>query len=289
MHAAALQRSIRLQRLLVMQSLWGMSRLAAGEEPAVEAQIARLHEAGFDGAGVRCMERGFVARAAAELRARGLAWQAQCLPRAEGEMAPLLDLAQEHGAANVNVIAYLPPAPPAAQAAIIGRWMEEAEARGVTLLVETHRATATNGLEDTVALLDALPRLRLTADLSHHVVGRSLKPPVPEEVAAMLGRVLACADALHLRIGTSEQVQVAPGWPQHAAWRESFAGWWRAVLRRCRAAGAPREVVALVELGPPPFAITGADGAELSDRWADALALRDLVRDLWDEEGETGG
>ena len=38
----------------------------------------------------------------------------------------------------------------------------------------------------------------------------------------------------------------------------------------------------LCELGPPPYAITGPDGAELSDRWQDALVMKDMIRKLWD-------
>lgn len=269
-----------------MQSLWGMSRLGPGEEPSVEAKVARLHEAGFDGAGVRCMDRDFVARAAAALGARGLSWQAQCLPRAAEELAPMLDLAAGFGAAEVNVIAYLPPAPAAAQAGVIARWLEEAASRGLRLLLETHRGTATNGVGETLALLDLLPGLRLTADLSHHIVGGGIKLPLSADTAPRLGRILARADALHLRVGTSEQVQVPPGWPSSAAWREAFRGWWREVLARRAAEGGA--TVALVELGPPPFAPTGPDGAELSDRWADALALRDLARGLWNGIRETG-
>ncbi len=276
-----------MQRLLVMQSLWGMSGLGPGADPPVEEQVARLHAAGFDGAGVRCAEPAFVSRAARELQGRGLAWQAQCLPRGPDELAPMLDLAARFGATNVNVLAYLPRAPAARHAEVLARWMAEAEARGLLLLCETHRATATNGLAETVALLDLLPGLRLTADLSHLVVGGEVKLPVAPDTAAPLERVLGHADALHLRIGTAEQVQVAPGWPQHAAYREAFSGWWSRVLTRRRAAGSPGEVVTLVELGPPPYAITGADGAELSDRWHDALALRDLIGQLWRNAGET--
>ena len=38
----------------------------------------------------------------------------------------------------------------------------------------------------------------------------------------------------------------------------------------------------LCELGPAPYAITGPDGAELSDRWQDALVMKDMIRKLWD-------
>jgi hypothetical protein len=36
------------------------------------------------------------------------------------------------------------------------------------------------------------------------------------------------------------------------------------------------------ELGPPQwYAITGPDGEELSDRWQEALDMKELVRSIW--------
>jgi hypothetical protein len=37
----------------------------------------------------------------------------------------------------------------------------------------------------------------------------------------------------------------------------------------------------LCELGPKEYAMTGPDGYELSDRWQEALMLKDMARDLW--------
>jgi len=37
----------------------------------------------------------------------------------------------------------------------------------------------------------------------------------------------------------------------------------------------------LCELGPAEYAMTGADGYELSDRWAEAQQMKDGVKNLW--------
>jgi hypothetical protein len=59
-------------------------------------------------------------------------------------------------------------------------------------------------------------------------------------------------------------------------------GWWEYAIRSWRRRAAPDAVLTfLCELGPPPYAITGPDGLELSDRWQDALALKAMIRTLW--------
>lgn len=37
------------------------------------------------------------------------------------------------------------------------------------------------------------------------------------------------------------------------------------------------------ELGPKPYAIIGPDGNDLSDRWQDAVLMREQVRRVWNE------
>jgi hypothetical protein len=42
-------------------------------------------------------------------------------------------------------------------------------------------------------------------------------------------------------------------------------------------------LIFLCELGPPSYAITDADGKELSDRWHEALEIRSRVQGIWQE------
>ena len=49
------------------------------------------------------------------------------------------------------------------------------------------------------------------------------------------------------------------------------------------------ELVFLCELGPPPYAMTDANQRELSDRWAEALTIRDWVRESWTRSGPLPG
>ena len=39
----------------------------------------------------------------------------------------------------------------------------------------------------------------------------------------------------------------------------------------------------LVELGPPPYAITDGNQRELSDRWQEGLQIKSLVEQIWQD------
>lgn len=59
-----------------------------------------------------------------------------------------------------------------------------------------------------------------------------------------------------------------PGLPERStAWRQRSAG--------------DATLIFLCELGPPPYAITDAQGAELSDRWREALTIKAWVEAIW--------
>jgi hypothetical protein len=89
--------------------------------------------------------------------------------------------------------------------------------------------------------------------------------------------------ALHGRVASREQIQVQISFPRHREWLELFLGWWEYAIRSWRKRAAPDATMTfLSELGPPEYAMTGANGFELSDRWQEALSMKTLVRQLWD-------
>ena len=58
--------------------------------------------------------------------------------------------------------------------------------------------------------------------------------------------------------------------------------WWAYGLRSWRRRAAPGDSLTFTcELGLKPYAISGADGNDLSDRWAEAKLLKARIEALW--------
>ena len=137
-------------------------------------------------------------------------------------------------------------------------------------------------------MLEAVPEMRLSADLSHYVVAREMMQPISAETQNHVLRVLQRSDSFQGRIATRSQIQVPIAFPQHRDWLETFLGWWREGFRLWRSRCPDQDPVFLCELGPPNYAITDANGDELSDRWQEALELMALARALWAETDRAG-
>ncbi len=272
------------QKLRVLQSLWAMERRLRDEpEWPLQTQLAMIRDAGFDGAGVRFIDPDFAGEATAFLRAHGMIWQAQCYPRSVDDLKPVLELVAKLGADHVNLQPDVRPTRLADCVPLLEGWRRLGEQAEVAVNIETHRDRMTTDLLFTLQLLDCFPDLRLTADLSHYLVGREFAWPVDDTNHAMIHRILDNSWALHGRIASREQVQVSLGFPQHQGWVGLFMDWWEYGLRSWKKRAGPGATLTfLCELGPPPYAITGADGRELSDRWQDALVMKDMIRGLWD-------
>jgi len=171
------------------------------------------------------------------------------------------------------------------------------DATGFPLLIETHRATITQDMWRTVQLVRRLPELRFNADLSHWYTGQEMryggKPIAP--VLDFIQPVLDRTRFLHGRIGNGGSMQIAIDPVRDADstylkhWREIWTRTFRAIRTY-----APREAVIplAVELLPAAnhYARTfpGPDGAlrEESDRWQQALMIKELAERWWAETAD---
>lgn len=272
-----------MQRLEVYQSLWAMERRRPdGAEWTLDQKVRLIHEAGFDGAGVRFGDAAYARDATGLLRERGLRWQAQCYPQTVEELWPIVDRVKQLGGDHVNLQPDVRPLRLEDCIPYLEGWRRIARESGVPVHVETHRNRMTTDLHFMLRLLDCFPDLRLTGDISHYVVGREFAWPISGEDHAQVHRVLDHCWGFHGRVASREQIQLQIGFPQHREWLDLFMGWWAYGFRSWRRR-APKDAVLtfLCELGPREYAMTGPDGYELSDRFEEAKLLMRLVRELW--------
>lgn len=274
-----------MQKLEVYQSLWGMElRSPHVAERSDEEAFSMVAEAGFDGI---CLDPG-VSEIAENLQRKALfeKYQLGCMvnafPESDEDMQPLLAFAKEMDSRLVNVISGVMPIRPEDAVSTVRRWIREAEEHELTLLFETHRDGLLNDLYFTLQLMDLVPEMRLCADLSHFVVDRELRSPIPPRDQDYINTVLNRSDCFQGRIANREQVQIQIDFPQHQVWVEIFKSWWQEGMRAWRRRNADdATLIFLCELGPPPYAITDGDQNELSDRWQESLQIRDWAREIW--------
>lgn len=272
--------------LRVFQSLWAM-------QPYDDLGTAfdRVKEAGFEGMAVD-LGAADIATARATLPHFGRTGLTPLIVAFPGTVASLretLAMARDFGAPFVVVIGQVFPLTVEGSIPVIRRWMEMAEEEGVPIQFETHRNCITNDLFAMLQLMDAIPDMPVCADLSHYVVDREFWYPLSDFDRGLVGRVLARADSFQGRVASRQQIQLPLAFPQHRKWVELFEGWWEEGFRAWHRRHPGEAPVFLCELGPPEYAMTGADGAELSDRWEEALALRDTARSIWARVTAGGG
>lgn len=269
--------------LLVAQSWWAMGGLPMNAEAwSMDQALAQIAAAGFaavhggvrDETGARAMAAG--------LAEHGLDYIGNAVVGPDDDLDAVCAAQALAGARVVNL--QLSPAfrsiewniarAQAAQAA--------ADRAGLSLSVETHRGRITQDPLRALALIDALPDLRLTIDFSHYIVGGegTLEDPIFQE---LVPRLLERTGMIHARVsnGNQTQVDVGPDPERPVSAATPFLAWWTDGLAQARAADVP--VVPFVcELGPPPYAMVDLDGREFSDRWAQALVLKTIGQRCWD-------
>ena len=255
-------------------------------ERSNDETFSMIAEAGFHGA---CMDPSVdeldECRAYAHLFEKNdLGSMVNAFPYTPDDMAPILDFAVETKACMVNAISGVMPVRPEDAVGDVRRWIDEAAERNMPLLFETHRDSLLNDMYFTLQLMELVPEMRLCADLSHFVVDRELRAPVPERDQGYISSILQRSDCFQGRVANREQVQIQIDFPQHQEWVAIFKGWWKEGMRSWRQRnGEDATLVFLCELGPPPYAITDADQNELSDRWQESLQIKSWVEAIWQE------
>jgi len=272
-----------MQELLFFQSLWAMERRHTdGHERSLEENIEMIAEAGFDGISAHYTKRSDVVGLHEAIRGRGLKIEGVCFPRSVEDLRLPLELAAEFPVTHINLQPDVRLRRVDDCLPLLDGWMRLAQDAGIPVFIETHRDRMTTDLYFTLDLLDRRPDLPLLADLSHFLVAREFAFPVTKEDDASIRRILANAHAFHGRVASREQVQIEISFSHHRPWVDLFLGWWEYGFRAWRArASEDAKLVFTCELGPKPYAITGRDGNDTTDRWAEALMLRKMVHDLW--------
>jgi len=252
-----------------------------GSHPTVshEQAFEMVRDAGYDGMAINlgAADTDTAYKTLPFFRQYELGCVINAFPASMEDMLPVLQMAREFEAVAVNVIAQVIPSSVDEASLMVQDWIEEAEKEEVIIEFETHRNSVTNDLSYTTQLLEAVPDMRLAVDLSHYVVDREFSLPLSKEEQQMVDTILRRADAFQGR-----QIQLQLEFPQHQQWVVQFLDWWEAGFRHWRKRASENSTLIFqTELAPPEYAMTDAEGMEMSNRWEESLIMKGWVEELW--------
>ncbi len=272
------------QTLDIYTSLWAMQ---PHDETGITRPIEEICEmvagAGFTGMALDLGASDVAAARAAQphLARSGLTPLIVAFPKSTESLRDTLIMAKDFGSPFVDVIGQVMPLDQDEAAQVIRRWIEMSDEIGMPIQFETHRNCITNDLYATLNLMEAVPQMRICADLSHYVVDREFWHPLSERDLGLMSRVLERSDSFQGRVASRQQIQLQLEFPQHQKWVKLFKGWWREGFESWRARNATGSCLFLCELGPPEYAMTDAQGREMSNRWQEALTIKSWVEGIW--------
>ncbi len=267
-------------------SLWAMQpHDQTGTILSYDEVCSKVAEAGYDGMAID-LGAGDVAQArevAPIMDKYGLTPLIVAFPKTIASLEDTLIMAKDFGAPFVDVIGQVTPLSVDGMIPVIRTWIEMADRIGMPVQFETHRNCITNDLFSTLCLIDAIPEMRLCADLSHFVVDREFKLPMSRDEMNMISRILERADSFQGRVASRQQIQLQLDFPQHQKWVELFKLWWREGLQSWLERNSDGDCLFLCELGPPEYAMTDSNGVEMSNRWEEALLIKSWIEVMWSE------
>lgn len=272
-----------MQKLLVFQALWAMERRHTdGFERSLEENVKMIAEAGFDGISGDWRDRDKCRRMSDLMKGYHLTAEGQCFPKTVDDLKPALENATEFRLHHLDIQPDVRPRKLNDCIPLIEGWRRLAEEVDFPVYIETHRDRMTTDLFFVLDLIECFPDLKLLADLSHFLVGREFAWPIDETNHGYIHEILDHSWAFHGRVASREQVQIEISFPHHKMWLDTFLDWWDYGFRSWRKRNDDDATCAFVcEFGPKPYAITGPDGNDTTDRWKEALMLKDLIKDVW--------
>ncbi len=269
--------------LQIYTSAWAMKPHDQTGVILSDAEIAaKVAEAGYAGLALDLGAADVAAARAMEphLARHGLTPLIVAFPKTVSSLRDVLKMAKDMGSPFVDVIGQVTPLNVEGMIPVIRAWVEMSEAEGMPIQFESHRNCITNDLYTTLSLLDAVPEMRMCADLSHYVVDREFWFPMCERDLGLISRVLERSDSFQGRVASRQQIQLQIDFPQNRKWVELFREWWLEGFTGYRAR-TNDDCVFLCELGPPEYAMTDATGREMSSRWDEALTIKRWAEDAW--------
>jgi len=272
-----------MQQLNVFQSIWAMERRHPdGMEWSIEQIVEMVAEAGYHGMDLLTFRPEQSRKVNKLLVQHGLSCTGCAFPKSIEGFQTDIDLALELGAIHLNVIVQVYPFTVEDGADVVRAWMDMADKAGIMMTMETHRDCITTDMLYTLQLMESVPDMWMSADLSHYVVGREFSWPIDDWTHGLVKKILARSKAFQGRVASREQIQIQTSFPHRQEWFDLFARWWEEGFRLWRAREDDDAVLNfLCELGPKEYAITGPDGCELSDRWQEALDIKKRVEHIW--------
>ena len=161
-------------------------------------------------------------------------------------------------------------------AALIESVLEASHRWKVPLYIETHRATLTQDMWRTVQFVKRFPEIRLNGDFSHWYAGQEMVYGGFEKKIQFIQPVLDRVRFIHGRIANPGCIQVPA--EEGAPYVEHFKQLWTACFRGFLKSGEADHICFTPELlGPNIFYARTFRGAEESDRWQQALILKEIA------------
>lgn len=273
-------------KLRVGHSLWSLLKLPmncdfdGATEWTIDEKFARVKAAGFEH--VECWFDGSDMDATAEaLKRHDLRLVMGYRPFGVADTLGAIEVAARLGADFV--FAHLANAftPLDKAVEIVREGRKIAADHGLPYFVEVHRGTFTETIPQALQLIERVPEIRFTADLSHFVVVGEFYGWEDEGAMEKMRPILERTSHAHGRISNGEQVQVDVGDGTNDT-AQFFVRLWTEMMRNWKQGAELGDVFPFSsELGPPRYAMTLPDGREFSDRWQQSLVMKKLAEQAW--------